>query len=122
MPKTEIVIYCELDGTAPFLTWFDKLPEKAQDKVTVRIERLKELGHELRRPEADYLQQDIYELRIKSQSVNYRVLYFFHRRQLVVLSHGFSKQQAKVPESELKLAIRRRAEFQKSPKQHTFEE
>ncbi len=122
MPKTEVIIYCETGGTAPFLAWLDELPEKVQDKIVVRMERLKELGHELRRPEADYLRDDIYELRIKLQSINYRVLYFFHDKQLVVLSHGFSKQQAKVPESEIKLAISRRTEFQKSPSRHTLKE
>ncbi len=64
--------------SSPFLDWFDGLPPKAQDKCRVRIERLRELGHELRRPEADYLRDGIYELRVKHQGVNYRLLYFFH--------------------------------------------
>lgn len=122
MPKTKIVVYCERDGAAPFLKWFDKLTEKVQDKIVIRLERLGELGHELRRPEADYLRDDIYELRVKAQSVNYRVLYFFHGRQVVVLSHGFSKQQAKVPEKEIKSAIRRRKSFEESPDRHTYKE
>ncbi len=122
MPKTEVVIYCETDGTAPFLEWFEKIPEKAQDKIIVRLERLKELGHELRRPEADYLRDDIYELRVKLQSVNYRVLYFFHGQRMVVLSHGFSKQQARVPENELQSAFRRRSAYLRSPSRHTLKE
>jgi phage-related protein len=104
------------------MEWFENLPAKAQDKIVVRIERLKELGHELRRPEADYLRDDIYELRVKAQAVNYRVLYFFHGRQLVVLAHGFSKQQSKVPNRELKSAIQRRARFHQSPNRHTYKE
>jgi len=122
LPKTEVVIYCEPDGTAPFLNWFAKLPEKVQDKILVRIERLKELGHELRRPEADYLRDEIYELRVKAQAVNYRVLYFFHGRQLVILSHGFSKQQAKVPGIEIRSAIQRLTNFKQSPSRHTYKE
>jgi len=122
LPKTKVGIYCEADGSAPFLKWFDTLPEKVQDKIYVRLERLEEMGHELRRPEADYLRDDIYELRIKAQSVNYRILYFFQGRQLVILSHGFSKQQAKVPEQEMKLAIRRRTDFRKSPSRHTYKD
>jgi hypothetical protein len=39
------------DGSAPFVDWFTGLPLHARDKVLVRIERLRELGHELRRPE-----------------------------------------------------------------------
>jgi hypothetical protein len=41
------------------LEWLDTLPAKIQDKCVVKIERLRELGHELRRPEADLLQQGI---------------------------------------------------------------
>ncbi len=55
MPRTEVVFYAEDDGTCPLLDWMDGLPQKAQDKCIVRIERLGEMGHELRRPEADFL-------------------------------------------------------------------
>ena len=122
MPKTNVVIYCEEPGRAPFLEWFESLPEKAQDKILVRIERLKELGHELRRPETEYLRDDIHELRLKLRASNYRVLYFFHGRLLVILSHGFSKQQARVPDSEIKTAVRRRNLFLESPGRHTYKE
>ncbi len=71
-------------------------------------ERLRELGHELRRPEADYLREGIYELRAKYQRVNYRILYFFAGRQAVVVTHGILKQVAAVPAKEIDLAIRRR--------------
>ena len=62
MPATRVVIYCEDDGSAPFLQWLLALPQRAQDKVRIRLGRLRELGHELRRPEADYLRDGIYEL------------------------------------------------------------
>jgi phage-related protein len=93
-----------------------------KDKCTVRLERLEECGHELTRPEAAYLRDDIYELRIKCQSVNYRILYFSHGRQIVVLSHGVTKQRPDVPQKEIDKAIERKKEFVKSPSKHTFEE
>ena len=40
-----------------------------------RVQRLAELGHELRRPEGDHLRDGIYELRAR---LNYRLPYFFH--------------------------------------------
>ena len=67
MPKIKVIFYKEDDGTVPILEWLDCLQEKALDKCTVRIERLGELGHELRRPEADLLRDGIYELRIGLQ-------------------------------------------------------
>ena len=122
MPKTNVVFFCEEDGTVPLLAWFERLPRQAQDKCRVRIERLAELGHQLRRPEADYLRDGIYELRAKHSGVNYRILYFFHGRVATVLSHGFSKQEAKVPEREITLAADRRRRFEAAPKRHTHRE
>lgn len=59
MPETRVVLYRELAGLCPFLEWFYKLPVKVQDKCYIRLERLHELGHELRRPEADFLRDGI---------------------------------------------------------------
>ena len=62
MPKTDVLIFAERDGSSPFLKWLDKQPAKVQEKCIVFIERLEELGHELRRPQADYLADGIYQL------------------------------------------------------------
>ena len=68
MPKTKVVFYQEDTDTVPVLDWLDTLPSKALDKCRVKIERLQEFGHELRRPEADYLRDGIYELRVGLQA------------------------------------------------------
>ena len=65
MPETTVVFYADDDGSAPLLTWLDQQQRKVQDKCLVKIERLAELGHELRRPEADFLRDGIYELRVR---------------------------------------------------------
>jgi phage-related protein len=87
----------------------------------VRIERLKEVGHELRRPESDFLRDGIYELRVGLQHVNYRMLYFFHGRTAAVVSHGLVKE-AEVPPKEIDRAIARKQKFEKNPKAHSHEE
>ena len=122
MPKTRVVLFREEDGGVPLLAWFELLPQGAQDKCRVRIERLAELGHEMRRPEADYLGNGIYELRAKHSGVNYRMLYFFYGQTAAVLSHGFSKQRAKVPNREIRAAVDRRKRFRTDPWQHTHSE
>jgi len=121
VPRTPVVLYQEEDGSVPLLEWFDTLPPRAQDKCRVRIERLRELGHELRRPEADLLRDGIYELRASHHGVHYRMLYFFHGNLAVVLSHGIVKQR-EVPATEIDKAIQRKRKFQASPKRHTHEE
>ena len=121
MPKTHVVFYQEDDGTVPVLEWLDTLSPKAQDKCRVRIERLQELGHELRRPEADYLRDGIHELRIGLQGVNYRILYFFHGKVAAVLVHGLLKERA-VPVRDLNEALRRKRKFERAPERHTYQE
>src|SRR5579864_9568348 len=110
MPKTKVVFYKEDDGSVPILGWLDELNEKALDKCRVRIERLEELGHELRRPEADILRDGIYELRVGLQHVNYRMLYFFHGRMAAVVSHGLVKED-EVPPKEIDKALERKRKF-----------
>lgn len=120
MPKTEVVFFKEEDGSAPLLDWLDEQPPKAQNKCIVKIERLRELGHELRRPEADLLRDGIHELRASLQGIHYRVLYFFSM-QLAVISHGLIKERA-VPPREIDLAINRMRRFEKDPERYTFTE
>jgi len=112
-----IKCYCEQNGNAPVLAWLKRLPPKIQDKCFVKLERLAALGHELRRPEADYLRDDIYELRIRFQSVNYRILYFFHGRDAVILAHSLTKESY-IPLAAIELAIERRKAFKLSPELH----
>jgi hypothetical protein len=50
MSRIEVVFYQEAAEAVPVLDWLNRLPAKAQDKCRVRIERLRDLGHELRRP------------------------------------------------------------------------
>jgi len=121
MPQTRVVFYREDEDTVPILDWFDSLSEKAADKCRVKIERLRELGHELRRPEADYLRDGIYELRVRLRRINYRILYFFHGNTAAVISHGVIKEKA-VPPKEIDRAIERMEAFEQDPDAHTFEE
>lgn len=105
------------------MRWLDDRRDvsvKARDKCIVRVERLAEHGHELRRPEADYLRDGIYELRAKLGHVNYRMLYFFHARG-VVITHGFTKEDS-VPPREIELAITRKKLFQQDPERYSHSE
>ena len=121
MPETRVVFYKEDDESIPILEWLDSLPNKVQDKCLVKIERLRGLGYELRRPEADYLRDDIYELRIRYQRVNYRRLYFFHGRIAVVISHGLVKERVVSPK-EIDRAVERKEKFERNPDKHSYSE
>ena len=98
MAQTEVFFYREpKGGSVPLLQWFEGLPMKVQAKCVERIDRLGELWHELRRPEADFLRDGIYELRASYQGVHYRMLYFFAGKAVVVVSHGLTKKREVQP-------------------------
>ena len=121
MPRVTLLLFCESDGRVPLLEWFDTLSPKVLDKCRAWLTRLREQGHELRRPEADYLRDGIYELRIGFRGVNYRILYFFAGREGVVVSHGLTKERT-VPSKEIDLAVRRMNAFRQNPTAHTYRE
>lgn len=122
MPRTRVVLYREEDGSCPFLEWFAGLPVKAQDKCYVRLERLREMGHELRRPEADFLRDGIYELRVSLQGVQYRILYFFHRAIAAVVSHGLVKERVVPPKGDRSRHHSQGKGFTANPERHTYGE
>jgi phage-related protein len=121
MPRARVILYREVDGTVPLLDWLARLPPKAKAKCLERLQRLRELGHELRRPHADYLRDEIYELRAKWGTVNYRMLYFFHGSVAAVVSHGIVKE-GRVPPKAIDWARERKRKFETDPGRHTFEE
>jgi len=92
-----VLLYRESTGEAPILRWLAALPDKARDKCVARLHRLGQMGHELRRPEADLLRNGVYELRVGFQGVNYRMLYFFHGNIAAIVSHGLTKEREVPP-------------------------
>jgi phage-related protein len=106
----------------PVLDFLEKMPQKASAKGRIKLERLAEFGHELRRPESDFLKKGIYELRWQFQHIQYRLLYFFHGREAVVLSHGIIKQEWAVSSKEIDLAVKRKIFFEKDPITHSYSE
>lgn len=120
MPETDVIIFADDEGRCPVLVWMDALPQKVQDKCIIKVERLEELGHELRRPEADYLRDGIYELRTKLQRVNYRMLYFFHEKSAIIV-HGLIKEDV-IPPGDMAVAISRKEAFILNPSAHTYTE
>ena len=123
MLRIHVAFYQEADGEAPVVNWLRELlrtNERAWANCRARIELLAQSGHELRRPAADYLRDGIYELHAKQGHVQYRLLYFFHGRQVAILAHSLTKED-KIPVVDIERAIKRKKLFEANPKEHTYE-
>jgi len=123
MPATRVVFYRQVDGAVAVFDWLKevrKRDRRAFTKCRLRIRRLEECGHDLRRPEADYLRDGIWELRIRSGTVQFRILYFYHGGRVCVVAHGLTKRE-RVPDRDIDLALARKALYERDPEVHHHE-
>ena len=123
MPRTRVLLFRGVDGRIPVQEWLDLLGRanpRALAKCVERVERLAEWGHQLRRPLADYLRDGLYELRITAGHVNYRILYFFHGKDRVVLVHALTKEDV-IPDADIRRALHRRWLVEADPQQYLHE-
>jgi hypothetical protein len=118
VPQSEIILYKEGE-TVLLREWLDSLSNKARKKCLTWVTYLEMQGHELRRPAGDFLRDGIYELRPSYQGVQFRILYFFVGKNVVVLSRGTTKE-GEVPDVEIRRAIERKKRFEADPKAHSY--
>ncbi len=102
---SNIYYFVDEKGNNPVKEFIKLLPIKERAKVFAYLVELKNQGHNLHRPMADYLRDGIYELRPK----NNRIFYFFFLKDSVVLVHAIRKKTEKIPEANLSLCIKRKA-------------
>jgi hypothetical protein len=92
-------------GDCPVQEFIDSMVEKHKAKTEKWIEMLEEYGPDLPRPYADVLDGPIRELRVKFGNLQYRILYAF-RGKIVLLTHGFLKKTWAVSQEEIDRAKR----------------
>ena len=106
-----IVFYTNAQGDSPIDDFLDSLNKKSRAKVAAHLSLLEEHGPHLRRPYTDIIRGKIRELRIQQSSNQYRILYFFHLRDQIVLTHAFSKKTQQLKEKDIEMAEKRMADW-----------
>lgn len=89
------------------------MPTKARAKVYWVLEILQEHGLGIGRPYVAPLSDGLWELRVKHQGLNCRLLFFVDKGK-AVFTHGFTKKTDKVPNSEIEMARRIREQYYKT--------
>jgi hypothetical protein len=111
MDKPWNVLYYQTEhGVCEIREFFNSRKLEERQKIGAWISLLEEKGPQVPRPYADLLKDGIHELRIKLTGNQVRVLYFFCFRDMVVLTHGFTKTSAQVPADQIKKALKIKAE------------
>jgi len=110
----EIEYYTE-KGKYPVLEFIQKQSPKEQAKVLREIDLLEEFGLSLGLPHIKKIQghDDLWELRIKHSSNNFRIFYFCYTGGKFVLLHGIRKTSGKTPSRDIKTADKRKQNYLK---------
>lgn len=119
MAEYRLLFYEADDGECPGNVFLEDAPPKARGKMLRWLELLEQQGPQLLRPYADIVQGKIRELRTEHSGVQYRLLYFFWGRRVVV-THGFVKKTMAVPEAEISRAIRAMHDFYRQLKERSI--
>jgi phage-related protein len=119
-PEYEVIFYRRANGECPTDEFLDTLPVPVRAKLENWVEQLEIQGPRLPRPYADIVRDKIRELRLKWGGGNYRFLYFFSGRT-IVMTHGFVKKTDKIPDEEIDRSIRFMFDFQERSHRGEFE-
>ena len=113
MQRFEVEYFEKEDGTYPAEEFILSQDVKMRAKLFRLLELLEEKGNTLREPYSKSLDDGIFEIRAKQGSNITRVLYFFYIGNKINLTTGFIKKSQKTPPSEIDLAKKYRAEYEK---------
>lgn len=99
------------NGERPAYDFILQLPCELRVKVIGHLAVLRSKGPKVREPLSKPLGDGLFELRCRLGSDSVRLLYFFHKGRIIIVTNGFMKKTQKTPRSELKLAKKRREEY-----------
>lgn len=109
----KIEIYEKTNGDMPFFNYLQRLRSGEVAKILRDIDLLEKYGNELREPYSKYLGRDLFELRTKFGRNIFRIIYFFIKGNTIVITHCFQKKQNKTPNSEMNLALKYKADWER---------
>jgi putative component of toxin-antitoxin plasmid stabilization module len=122
MPKAQIIFFKAADDSVPIMEFLDtQKSDRVKAKCIALIKLLAQEGYDLKRPRSDALRDGIRELRTEIGNVNYRMLYFYHGQNCVIISHGITKE-AEVPNKEINQAIENKRLYNQDPEKYSYHE
>jgi phage-related protein len=108
----EIIFYKNLKGDCPIEMFLDSLTSKQAKKIAWVLQ----IVEDIKFVPIQYLKKlegtdDIWEAGIDSGSDTFRLLGFFDKGNLVILTNGFAKKSQRTPSAEIKIAEQRKNDY-----------
>lgn len=91
--------------------FIDSLDVKSRARIARTLDLLEEFGVSLGMPYTRYLENQLWELRVRHSRNRYRIIYFLYSGQTFVLLHGFTKKTGPVPRADMEMAESRRDDY-----------
>lgn len=106
----EVEFYNDRKERCFVIELLNELQTKVRAKVVKWMDKLEKEGPDLPRPYTDIVKGKIRELRVGFSSNEYRFLYFFFGKRIII-THGFLKKADSIPKREIERAERIMQDF-----------
>ncbi len=121
MSSFKVDFYRKPDGNKPVGEFIRGLDLKMKAKVVAGLHLLEEYGNLAREPLSKELDDGIFEIRTIEGRDIVRIMYFFDKEKIIIVTNGFVKKQQKTPKSEIILAKQRRIDYFARKEAGTYE-
>lgn len=112
----EVDFYRLPDGSSPVQDFMDGMDKGMRAKSLSGIAALKQVGNMLREPLSKYIDDGVFELRIKLSSNTSRIFYFFQMGKRIILTNGYMKKTQKMDRREFEKALAYKMDYERSAK------
>ncbi len=107
-----ISFYRSVSGKCPVEEHLDSLSDEQATKIAWVLKLIRELDQ----ISSKYFKKlvntnDIWEVRVNVRSNTFRLLGFFDKQELIILTNSFQKKSQKTPIKEIRLAGKRKKEY-----------
>ena len=107
-----VEFYRTTSGRCPVEEFLDSLSDQHAQKVAWVLRLVERLDMVLQQYFKKLVgTEDIWEIRVQTGGTSYRLLGFFQKSSLLVLTGGFSKKQERTPPREIEIAEERRKDY-----------
>lgn len=109
--KFEVEFYETRSGSCPMIEFLDSVNEKMRSRILRGLTILENNGNELREPYSKKIDEEIFELRIKSGNDISRLLYFFVIGSKIIITNGHIKKKQKADKRQIMMAKKYRKDY-----------
>ncbi|MFZ0614709.1 MAG: type II toxin-antitoxin system RelE/ParE family toxin [Desulfobacterales bacterium] len=99
-------------GKSPVEAFFDSLTSKQFEKISFVLDLIEQIDNV---PHKHFKKlkgtDDIWEIWVRQGNDIFRILSFFDEKNLVVLSHAFTKKSQKIPQKDIAVAEKRKRSY-----------